>query len=124
MAERAFRAMLREAEYSRASQQRPQPQVIILSGQSGAGKTFSANLLVSQLATLAKRAEAKASRPAAPSLVAQSVVEAGPLLEIFGNACTCNNTNSSRFGKYVKLQFSDQGVLLGAELRVSQSFSR
>ena len=41
-----------------------------------------------------------------------------PLLESFGNAVTLNNDNSSRFGKFIKIQFDKRGRILGAQVRV------
>jgi len=49
--------------------------------------------------------------------IEQQVLQSNPILESFGNARTMRNDNSSRFGKYVEIQFSSNGTLLGASLK-------
>ncbi|GAB0191573.1 myosin-IIIb [Grus japonensis] len=67
-------------------------QCIIISGESGAGKTESAHLIVQHLTFLGK-ANNRALR--------EKILQVNPLVEAFGNACTAINDNSSRFGKYI-----------------------
>ena len=81
-----------------------QPQSVLVSGESGAGKTESCKILVRYLAALStafQGAEVKAVAEA----VAARVLQASPVLEAFGNARTVRNDNSSRFGKFVRLRF-------------------
>ncbi|XP_040927699.1 unconventional myosin-XV [Betta splendens] len=77
-------------------------QVIIISGESGSGKTEATKLVLRYLAALQHK-----------SNVAQQILEAAPLLESFGNAKTLRNNNSSRFGKYIEV-FLEDGVISGA----------
>ncbi|XP_058797715.1 unconventional myosin-XV [Phymastichus coffea] len=83
-------------------------QVVVISGESGSGKTESTKLVMQYLAAVNR----------APSnLVTEQILEAAPLLESFGNAKTPRNDNSSRFGKYLEVFFRD-GVIVGG--RVTQ----
>ena len=79
-------------------------QVVVLSGESGAGKTESTKLLLQYLAAVNKSAS---------NLVTEQILEASPLLESFGNAKTVRNDNSSRFGKYLEVLYKGDGVVAG-----------
>lgn len=83
-------------------------QSILVSGESGAGKTETTKIVMSHLAALATTSQTK---------VIQQIIQANPLLESFGNAKTVRNDNSSRFGKFTELQFTKEGQLLGARSR-------
>nr|XP_033800014.1 myosin-IIIb [Geotrypetes seraphini] len=82
-------------------------QCIIISGESGAGKTESAHLIVQHLTFLGK-ANNRALR--------EKILQVNPLVEAFGNACTVINDNSSRFGKYLEMMFSPTGAVMGAKI--------
>ncbi|CAG4975497.1 unnamed protein product [Colias eurytheme] len=86
----------------------PQPQAILISGESGAGKTESTKLAVQFLAAVAPA-------PLGRAPVSEQILEAAPLLEAFGNARTPKNHNSSRFGKLLELYFKE-GALAGARV--------
>ncbi|CAE8729512.1 unnamed protein product, partial [Polarella glacialis] len=103
VADAAYRAMLQE----QASQS------IIISGESGAGKTEATKRILAYLAEMqssASKAEGKRRS------VEQQVLDANPVLEAFGNAKTARNDNSSRFGKFVEVEFDAGGKLLSAQI--------
>ena len=89
-------------------------QSILVSGESGAGKTESVKICLDHIATiqggLKRQSELqkdtmKDGQHQVMSSIVQRVVDSNPLLEAFGNAKTVRNDNSSRFGKFVQLQF-------------------
>ncbi|KAF6253831.1 P-loop containing nucleoside triphosphate hydrolase protein [Scenedesmus sp. NREL 46B-D3] len=89
----------------------------------GAGKTETSKLIMRYLAYLggfkksAWDLAAAEAQAAASSSIEQKVLESNPLLEAFGNAKTVRNDNSSRFGKYVQLNFNARGSISGAAVR-------
>jgi len=79
-------------------------QSILVSGESGAGKTETVKIVLSHLASI--HASDSPSTPGTGfNQVVKRVLDSNPLLEAFGNAKTVRNDNSSRFGKYIQLQF-------------------
>ncbi|XP_044305252.1 unconventional myosin-Ie-like [Varanus komodoensis] len=84
-------------------------QCVIISGESGAGKTVAAKFIMSYI-----------SKVSGGSLQVQHVkdiiLKSNPLLEAFGNAKTVRNNNSSRFGKYFEIQFSRGGEPDGGKI--------
>ncbi|KAL7113224.1 hypothetical protein ACP275_04G048900 [Erythranthe tilingii] len=86
-------------------------QSILVSGESGAGKTESTKLLMQYLAYMGGRSKSEGRT------VEQQVLESNPVLEAFGNAKTLRNNNSSRFGKFVEIQFDQMGKISGAAIR-------
>ena len=71
-------------------------KVVIITGESGAGKTEACKLLLNFLAHVNKSSS---------NLITEQILEAAPMLESFGNAKTIRNDNSSRFGKYLELLY-------------------
>jgi myosin heavy subunit len=98
LAERAYRGMLREGLN----------QSVLISGESGAGKTEATKVILQYLAAVSGRVGG--------SPVERRLLEASPLLEAFGNAKTVRNNNSSRFGKNVLVYFSRAGAIQGAKI--------
>ena len=81
-------------------------QSILVSGESGAGKTETVKILMRHLASLAGFAGGAVGEGESSEVV-KKVLDSNPLLEAFGNAKTSRNDNSSRFGKYIQLQFKN-----------------
>ncbi|XP_029931982.1 unconventional myosin-IXAa isoform X2 [Myripristis murdjan] len=86
--------------------QRQRNQCIVISGESGSGKTQSTNFLIHHLTALSQKGFA--------SGVEQIILGAGPVLEAFGNAKTAHNNNSSRFGKFIQVNYHESGTVRGA----------
>eukprot|EP00045_Choanoeca_perplexa_P015970 m.208486 g.208486 ORF g.208486 m.208486 type:complete len:1858 (+) comp17133_c0_seq10:3764-9337(+) len=84
-------------------------QSIIVSGESGAGKTVSAKFAMRYFATVGG-AEAETQ-------IEKKVLASNPVMESIGNAKTTRNDNSSRFGKYIEIIFNQQHHIVGAEMR-------
>ncbi|XP_042045753.1 myosin-6-like [Salvia splendens] len=88
-------------------------QAILVSGESGAGKTESTKSLMTYLAYMGGSVGVEGGK----RTVEQQVLESSPVLEAFGNAKTVRNNNSSRFGKFVEIQFNNRGRISGAAIR-------
>ncbi|KAL1315385.1 hypothetical protein HN51_042153 [Arachis hypogaea] len=101
VADSSYRAMMSEGK----------SQSILVSGESGAGKTETTKLIMQYLTFVGGRAAGD------DRTVEQQVLESNPLLEAFGNARTVRNDNSSRFGKFVEIQFDSSGRISGAAIR-------
>ncbi|XP_039723685.1 unconventional myosin-IXb isoform X4 [Pteropus medius] len=81
-------------------------QCIVISGESGSGKTQTTNFLIHCLTALSQKGYA--------SGVERTILGAGPVLEAFGNAKTAHNNNSSRFGKFIQVNYLESGIVRGA----------
>lgn len=81
-------------------------QCILITGESGAGKTEASKLVMSYVAAVCGKGEQVNS-------VKEQLLQSNPVLEAFGNAKTIRNNNSSRFGKYMDIEFDFKGSPLG-----------
>ncbi|KAI4286711.1 MAG: hypothetical protein L6R35_004034 [Caloplaca aegaea] len=110
IAEEAFSDMLRDNKN----------QTIVVSGESGAGKTVSAKYIMRYFATRespdqpGKRAKGIADTM---SETEERILATNPVMEAFGNAKTTRNDNSSRFGKYIEIMFDQKTEIIGARIR-------
>ncbi|XP_041535667.1 unconventional myosin-Vc isoform X3 [Microtus oregoni] len=84
-------------------------QSIIVSGESGAGKTVSARYAMRYFATV--------SKSSSNAHVEDKVLASNPITEAVGNAKTTRNDNSSRFGKYTEISFDERSQIIGANMR-------
>ncbi|KAG5852504.1 hypothetical protein ANANG_G00063130 [Anguilla anguilla] len=87
-------------------------QCVLISGESGAGKTESTKLLLQFLSVMSQNS---AGTPPSERTthVEEAIVQSSPIMEAFGNAKTVYNNNSSRFGKFILLHFSQNGNIHG-----------
>uniref|UniRef100_A0A671RS76 Unconventional myosin-Va-like n=1 Tax=Sinocyclocheilus anshuiensis TaxID=1608454 RepID=A0A671RS76_9TELE len=99
VAEEAYKQMARDERN----------QSIIVSGESGAGKTVSAKYAMRFFATV--------SGSASEANVEEKVLASNPIMESIGNAKTTRNDNSSRFGKYIEIGFDKKYHIIGANMR-------
>jgi myosin-5 len=95
-------------------------QTIVVSGESGAGKTVSAKYIMRYFATR-EPPESTGSRIRgrgdAMSETEEQILATNPIMEAFGNAKTTRNDNSSRFGKYIEIMFNKETDIIGARIR-------
>jgi myosin-5 len=96
-------------------------QTVVVSGESGAGKTVSAKYIMryfatrespDQVGTRTKRGTEQMSE------TEEQILATNPIMESFGNAKTTRNDNSSRFGKYIEIMFDEKTQIIGAKIRV------
>ncbi len=100
-------------------------QSILVSGESGAGKTETTKIILDYLVSISTHFEAPPSpqqqqqQPAAAAVshIGQRIVQSSPILEAFGNAKTLFNDNSSRFGKFIQVRFDEHSRIVGAGIR-------
>lgn len=135
-ADDAYRAMIRGIEMStsmkrgararnRSAGQKkeddfemPTNQSILVSGESGAGKTVTTKIVLNYFAMLSRKTQEDRGHVVdqGKTSIEQQVLQSNPILEAFGNARTIRNDNSSRFGKYINVAFSAQGQLMCASI--------
>ncbi|KAM4551102.1 unconventional myosin-X [Odontesthes bonariensis] len=92
-----------------------QNQCVLISGESGAGKTESTKLILRFLSAMSQHSLEVSCRDKT-SHVEEALLESSPIMEAFGNAKTVYNNNSSRFGKFVQLHFSQKGNIQGGRI--------
>lgn len=103
MADEAFRNLVEEGRN----------QSILVTGESGAGKTENTKKVIQYLAAVAP-SETSARSKSQHTNLSQQILRANPILEAFGNAQTVRNHNSSRFGKFIRIEFNRNGAIAGA----------
>lgn len=112
IADNAYRSMLQDRE----------DQSILCTGESGAGKTENTKKVIQYLAVVASSLKGKKDTTITqgPSFaygeLEKQLLQANPILEAFGNAKTVKNDNSSRFGKFIRINFDVSGYIVGANI--------
>merc|ERR1712012_1284064 len=101
--ETAYRNMLTNAK----------DQAMLITGESGAGKTENTKKVISYLAAVAAPKKASATKKVS---LEDQIVATNPILESYGNAKTSRNDNSSRFGKFIRIHFNASGKLCGCDI--------
>ncbi|XP_059720458.1 myosin-1B-like isoform X1 [Haemorhous mexicanus] len=94
-------------------------QSILITGESGAGKTVNTKRVIQYFATIAASGEKKKEEKTSGKMqgtLEDQIISANPLLEAFGNAKTVRNDNSSRFGKFIRIHFGATGKLASADI--------
>merc|ERR1712240_560168 len=103
IAECAYRGML----------QNKKNQAMLITGESGAGKTENTKKVITYLAMVATSSGKKAEKKVS---LEDQIVATNPILESYGNAKTSRNDNSSRFGKFIRIHFTASGKLAGCDI--------
>ncbi|PAA70003.1 hypothetical protein BOX15_Mlig001576g2 [Macrostomum lignano] len=104
--------------YSNMLQDR-ENQSVLITGESGAGKTENTKKVISYFAQLTALSGGKEAAEAVDNkkgTLEEQIVQANPVLEAYGNAKTVRNNNSSRFGKFIRIHFGPAGKIAGADI--------
>lgn len=104
IADNAYQDMLRDREC----------QSILITGESGAGKTENTKKVIGYMAAVAGSGATKEGEVG----LEDQIVQTNPILEAWGNAKTIRNNNSSRFGKFIRVHFGNTGKLSGGDIEV------
>uniref|UniRef100_A0A673N6J9 Myosin-9 n=1 Tax=Sinocyclocheilus rhinocerous TaxID=307959 RepID=A0A673N6J9_9TELE len=104
----AYRSMMQDRE----------DQSILCTGESGAGKTENTKKVIQYLAHVASSHKTKKDQVSSSTQgeLEKQLLQANPILEAFGNAKTVKNDNSSRFGKFIRINFDVNGYIVGANI--------
>ncbi|XP_053723705.1 myosin, heavy chain 7B, cardiac muscle, beta a isoform X1 [Synchiropus splendidus] len=113
IADNAYNDMLRNREN----------QSMLITGESGAGKTVNTKRVIQYFAIVAALGETSAKKAQGPATktggtLEDQIIEANPAMEAFGNAKTLRNDNSSRFGKFIRIHFGPSGKLASSDIDI------
>ncbi|CAF0719696.1 unnamed protein product [Adineta steineri] len=108
ISDNAYSNMLRDREN----------QSMLITGESGAGKTENTKKVIQYFALVAAAGTKKEDEGKKTMTLEDQIVSANPVLEAYGNAKTTRNNNSSRFGKFIRIHFGPTGKIAGADIEV------
>ncbi|CAF1461794.1 unnamed protein product, partial [Adineta ricciae] len=108
IADNAYSNMLRDREN----------QSMLITGESGAGKTENTKKVIQYFALVAAASVKKEDTGKKTMTLEDQIISANPVLEAYGNAKTTRNNNSSRFGKFIRIHFGPTGKIAGADIEV------
>ncbi|CAF0824471.1 unnamed protein product [Rotaria sordida] len=108
IADNAYSNMLRDREN----------QSMLITGESGAGKTENTKKVIQYFALVAAAGVKKEETGKKTMTLEDQIISANPALEAYGNAKTTRNNNSSRFGKFIRIHFGPTGKIAGADIEV------
>ncbi|CAF3919996.1 unnamed protein product [Rotaria sp. Silwood2] len=108
IADNAYSNMLRDREN----------QSMLITGESGAGKTENTKKVIQYFALVAAAGVKKEDTGKKTMTLEDQIISANPALEAYGNAKTTRNNNSSRFGKFIRIHFGPTGKIAGADIEV------
>jgi myosin heavy chain 6/7 len=108
ISDNAYSNMLRDREN----------QSMLITGESGAGKTENTKKVIQYFALVAAAGVKKEEGAEKQMTLEDQIVAANPVLEAYGNAKTTRNNNSSRFGKFIRIHFGPTGKIAGADIEV------
>ncbi|XP_061110158.1 myosin-7-like [Conger conger] len=91
-------------------------QSILITGESGAGKTVNTKRVIQYFASIAAGGIKRDAASEKKGTLEDQIIQANPALEAFGNAKTIRNDNSSRFGKFIRIHFAASGKLASADI--------
>ncbi|GMR36120.1 hypothetical protein PMAYCL1PPCAC_06315 [Pristionchus mayeri] len=91
-------------------------QSMLITGESGAGKTENTKKVIAYFAAVGASQQGTKSEGEKTVTLEDQIVQTNPVLEAFGNAKTVRNNNSSRFGKFIRIHFSKQGRLASCDI--------
>lgn len=107
VADNAYHNMLQDREN----------QSMLITGESGAGKTENTKKVISYFAIVAAATQkGKEDDSGKVGSLEDQIIQANPVLEAYGNAKTVRNNNSSRFGKFIRIHFGTNGKIAGADI--------
>lgn len=118
IASSAYHRLLEDMELSMSTSYKISNYAILISGESGSGKTESCKYLLKHLTRagstdISRSCQSLSTDTTMRWRIMDQIMDSNPILEAFGNSKTMRNSNSSRFGKFIQLRFNEEGSIIG-----------